>query len=106
MPQDGTALYLVFGWQGLVNLGDISINKQQVRQIALQFVCDNSLDKCSIEAIRLLNQNESNGPMKEGRRKWAVQFRFEINEDEGVFANSAIVIIDDETGEPTFLESL
>ena len=82
------------------------MTEEQVRQIAQQYVFDNSLDKCSIEAVRRTNRSEIEHPITKGD-EWVVQFRFDdCNEEEGVFANPAIVIIDDATGEPQLLESL
>jgi len=81
------------------------MTEQQVREIAQQFVSKNSLDKCSIEAIRRFGRNEIKQPTTQGD-EWVVLFRFEYNKEEGVFANTAIVIIDDATGHPHFIENL
>lgn len=81
------------------------MTEQQVRLIAQQYVSDNSLDKCSIEAVRRFNRVEIEHPTTEGD-EWVVQFRFDYDLEEGVFANQLLVIIDDATGEPHFLENL
>ena len=85
-------------------LGDVEMTEQQVRQIAQKYVSDNSLDKCSIEAVRRTKRSEIE--QSTDGDEWVVQFRFDCDEEEGVFANRAIVIIDDATGEPHFLENL
>ena len=81
------------------------MTEDQVIQIAQQYVIDNSLDKCSFEAVRRFKQGEIPEPTTIGD-KWVVQFRIEENEDEGISGIRTLVIVDDATGEPQFFETM
>jgi hypothetical protein len=87
-----------------VDLEDVKMTEEDVRIIAERFVGENSLDKCSIETVRQSRRSGDDEAI--ARDEWIVQFRFDCNDEEGVFANRAIVIVDDATGEPQFLENL
>lgn len=81
------------------------MTEDQVRQIAQQYVIDKALDKCSIVAVRRFKRSECSRPTTFSD-EWIVQFSFDVNEDDGVFSNPALVVIDDFTGEPHLFETL
>lgn len=83
----------------------ITITEEQARQIAQQFVADNSLEKCTIEAVLQLSRSENDDPKIGECVDWVVHFR-SICDDEDEMPYWYIVVIDDKTGEPRFFETL
>jgi hypothetical protein len=79
------------------------MTENEVKQIAENYVVERQLAPCSIVSIRKFSRKDICSPSTQGD-EWIVQFQFQS--DESISADYTMVLIDDATGEPQFVESL
>jgi hypothetical protein len=81
------------------------MTEDQVKRIALDFVSKSDIDPCEFDSIQRLPRSTRATSGLPGD-DWVVRFAFELPDDVACSTETAIVLVDDATGEPRLLESL
>jgi len=81
------------------------MTEDQVKRIADDFISKSHLDPCEFASIRRFPKSSLDGPITV-EDEWVVTYEFKLPDDVACSTEIAIVVVDDATGNASFLESL